>query len=165
MIIIIVINHNHNYNHNDHNNGLYKQSTQKRCPPYQNHSYKKVRTIIDIESNVVSESAADSISKSKIATETWDHIRLLRSNELDQKRNNHILYYKHCLLETTYGSHITTNFRNHLAKKYNIIIEKRQNAILTTISNDFDQLYKRRNFSFSFIEWLEFYTFYKIFNL
>ena len=143
MIIIIVINHNYNYDHNDHNNGLYKQSTQKRYLPHQNHSYEKVRTIIDTESNVVSKSATNSISKSKIATETWDYIRPPRSDKPDQKRNNYILYCKHCLLETAYSSHIIINFCNHLVKKYYIVIEKHQNTILITASNDFDQLYKR----------------------
>jgi hypothetical protein len=141
-IIIVIIDNDYYRNYHD-NYCLHKQPTQKKhVTPYQNHSYKEIKAIIDVETNVALESTL-SISKSKIATEIWTYTRSPRSNELERKGNSQILYCKHCPPKTLYDSFVTTNFRYYLANKYNITIEKRQNAILTTISNDFDRLYKR----------------------
>ena len=65
-----------------------------------------------------------SVSKSKIATEIWTHIRPLRSNKPERKGNNYILYCKHCLPEMSYNSFIIINFCYYFINKYNIIIEK-----------------------------------------
>jgi len=141
-IIIVIIDNDYYRDYHD-NYCLYKQPTQKKhVIPYQNHSYEEIKAIIDAETNATSESTL-SISKNKIATEIWTYIRPLRSNEPKQKGNNQILYCKHCPLKILYGSPITINFRYHLANRYNIIIEKYQNAILITTSNDFNRFYKR----------------------
>src|SRR6266699_4828964 len=141
-IIIVIIDNDYYRDYHD-NYCLHKQPTQKKhVTPHQNHSYEEIRAIIDAETSAASESAL-SVSKSKIATEIWTYIRPLRSNEPERKGNSQILYCKHCPLETSYGSPVTTTFRHHFASRYNIIIEKRQNTILIIVSDDFDRLYKR----------------------
>ena len=86
--------------------------------------YEEIKAIIDTETNITLESAL-SIFKNKITIEIWTYIRPLCFNELKRKDNNYILYCKHYLPKTSYGSPITTNFYHHFANKYNIIIEKR----------------------------------------
>ncbi len=123
-IIIVIIDNDYYRDYHD-NYCLHKQPTQKKhVTPYQNHSYEEIKAIIDAKTNAISESTL-SISKNKIITEIWTHIRPLRSNELKRKDNSQILYYKHCLLKTLYNSLITINFHHHLTNKYNIIIKKR----------------------------------------
>src|SRR6266566_4648973 len=132
-IIIVIIDNDYYCDYHD-NYCLHKQPTQKKhVTPHQNHSYEEIRAIMDVETNVTSESTL-SVSKSKIGIETWIYIRPPRSNEPKRKGNSQILYYKHCLPKTSYGSPIIINFRHHLTNRYNIIIEKYQNAILTIIS-------------------------------
>src|SRR6266699_933937 len=122
-IIIVIIDNDYYCDYHD-NYCLYKQPTQKKhIIPHQNHSYEEIRAIIDAETNITLESAL-SIFKSKIAIEIWTYIYPLRSNELERKGNNQILYCKYCLLEKSYNSSIITNFRHHFVNRYNIIIKK-----------------------------------------
>src|SRR6266699_1653718 len=79
-IIIVIIDNDYYRDYHD-NYCLHKQPTQKKhVTPHQNHSYEKIKVIIDVKTNVTSESTL-SVFKSKITTETWTHTRPFRSNE------------------------------------------------------------------------------------
>jgi BED zinc finger len=97
---------------------------------------------MDAEASTVSEST--SVSRTRTANDTWNHARPPRSDEPERKDGGALLLYcKHCPEETSYATTVTTNFRNHLSKKHNIVAEKRTSMIRTAALDDFDQLCKR----------------------
>jgi hypothetical protein len=59
------------------------------------------------------------------------HTRPSYENELKRYRKNEIIYYKYCI-ETSHGSKSTSNFRQYLNSKYEIIIPAQLGAIRTT---------------------------------
>ncbi len=96
---------------------------------------------MDNETSIVSESTTS--KGKKTANGTWSHTRHHFPNEPERHKNHVLLYCKHCPLDSTYASEITTNFRTHLRTKHGIVVEKQQNAISQTSLEDFDQLYNK----------------------
>jgi hypothetical protein len=79
------------------------------------------------------ESKSDSNrGKTSTGSLTWAHSRQAREDEPNFHKNALIKYCIHCT-ESPYGTSVTTNMRNHLKSKHQIIIQSTPSTLQQTI--------------------------------
>jgi hypothetical protein len=74
---------------------------------------------------------------------TWAHTRPARNEEPGYSGKTRIKYCIHCIEPASYGTSVTTNMRNHLNSKHQIIVESAPGSIQTATIGQLQQLYIR----------------------
>jgi hypothetical protein len=73
---------------------------------------------------------------------TWAHTRLPHEGEAKFHKNAPIKYCIHCT-ESSYGTSVTTNMRNHLQKNHQISVESIPSGIQQATIDQLEQLYRK----------------------
>src|SRR3954470_6674084 len=101
---------------------------------------------LDIDSSVLSSLIhLDSKEESKRGTKasaTWAHTRLLCGEEAKSNKGAQIRYCTHCI-GPPYSTSVTTNMRNHLRVKHQILIDKTPSAIQQATLDQLQRLYNQ----------------------
>jgi hypothetical protein len=74
---------------------------------------------------------------------TWAHTRPARNEEPGYSGKARIKYCIHCIEPHSYGTSVTTNMRNHLNSKHQIIVESASSPVQTATINQLQQLYSK----------------------
>jgi hypothetical protein len=96
------------------------------------------------------------------ASTTWAHTRPARDGEALFHRNAPIKYCIYCT-ESSYGTSVTTNMRNHLKSKHQISIEAIPGIIQQTTINQLQRLYAKAE-SLGQTQQIDIHAFRKILN-
>src|SRR5258708_37332002 len=74
-------------------------------------------------------------TRGKLAHMTWAHTRPARNKELEYSGKARIKYCIHCTESPSYSTSVTTNMRNHLNSKHQIVMESAPGPIQTATIN------------------------------
>ena len=95
----------------------------------------------------LADSASASIStlpqgRPRTATQLWQHSRTALDGEPLKRGVNRIMYCRHCPLESTYSSDVSTNFRRHLQSKHQITAKELPSVVRATAAAQLQALYQ-----------------------